>query len=122
MYINGDFDSEKARQIQIQLKRCVGHDYCKKEEEILTFFKNKWLLFLYNQKLFDSRFYGDEAVKSTAKLNWVSVNTQFQQQIQYQVTIKQLLLQDSDINLDEVTLNRDTTFTLDQIGWRSYES
>jgi hypothetical protein len=34
MRINGDFNSDEARMLQISLIKCHGHDYCKSEEEI----------------------------------------------------------------------------------------
>ena len=49
----GDWNSEKARTIQISLKRCTGEAYCKNDEEIDHFLKGKYLLLLYNQIRFD---------------------------------------------------------------------
>ena len=68
MTINGDFNTDTARLIQIQLKKCVGHDYCKTDDEMREFFRNKWMMFLYNQKLFDSRYYNEESIKPLAKM------------------------------------------------------
>ena len=34
MWVNGDFNSIKARLINVVLSRCTGHDYCAKDEEI----------------------------------------------------------------------------------------
>lgn len=48
MYIYGDFNSEKTRQINIQLKKCHGRTDCKSDAEITAFFRNKYLLLLYN--------------------------------------------------------------------------
>ena len=62
MYVKGSFDSDEARLIQIQLKKCVGKAYCKTDKEILTFFRDKWLIFLYNQKIFNTEEYGEESI------------------------------------------------------------
>ena len=48
MHINGDFDSDTARQINIQLLKCTDRPDCKSEEEILDYFKGKYLLILNN--------------------------------------------------------------------------
>ena len=31
LYIYGDYNTSKARQFNVQLKKCRGHDYCKSE-------------------------------------------------------------------------------------------
>ena len=49
----GDFSSEEARLIDLQLVRCHDQDYCKSEEEIMQWMKNKWLLLLSNRIRFD---------------------------------------------------------------------
>ena len=46
--IFGDFDSAKARLFNIQLLKCTGRDDCKTPEEITEFFRNKWLLLMFN--------------------------------------------------------------------------
>ena len=53
LFIYGDFDSNQARLIQIQLEKCTGHSYCKEPSEITSFLREKWMLFLYNEKVFD---------------------------------------------------------------------
>ena len=46
MYIYGDYNSEKARLIEIKVLKCEGHAYCAEEEEIRQFFKGKFLIAL----------------------------------------------------------------------------
>ena len=54
MYIYGDFQSEKARQFNIQLVMCTGRPgYCKSEEQIKDYFRGKFLVLLYNEVRFD---------------------------------------------------------------------
>ena len=53
MYVNGDFNSEKARNLHVQLKRCQnsntpGSVKCKSEAEITAFFRNKYIIMLQN--------------------------------------------------------------------------
>ena len=53
MRINGDFNSAEARLLDIKLVKCHGHSYCKSDEEITNFLKDKFLLLLYNKIRFD---------------------------------------------------------------------
>ena len=54
--IYGDFNSEKAKQFNVQLVKCTGGEAngCKSETEIMAFFRNKWIMMYYNQIRFDS--------------------------------------------------------------------
>ena len=43
----------------------------------MTFFRDKWLLLLHNQKLFNAEDYENEITLTNSKLNWIAINTQF---------------------------------------------
>ena len=58
LHINGAFDSDSARQINIQLKKCHDRPDCKSDSQIKEYFAGKFLALLYNQIRFDSRQYG----------------------------------------------------------------
>lgn len=77
MYIYGDYNTAVARLMTVQLVKCHGQDYCASDEEIRLFFRNKFLVFLYNQIRFDSNYYGQEAIIPKAEIFWIPVNTQF---------------------------------------------
>ena len=47
-YLFGDYDSETARTIRVQLLKCKGEVYCKTEEEIISYIHDKYLLLLNN--------------------------------------------------------------------------
>lgn len=51
MAINGDQNSDKARLLTVQLKRCSG-DGCKTEKEIQEYFREKWIVLLVNEARF----------------------------------------------------------------------
>ena len=53
LYIYGDFNTGKTRQLNIQLKKCQGVG-CKTDAEITAFFMNKFILLHANQVRFDS--------------------------------------------------------------------
>ena len=122
LYIFGDFDSAQARLININLKRCRGHDYCASEEEIDAFLMNKFLLIYHNQVRFEPRKYGDEAIVPESIIHWIIVNTQSRTTIPYKITTTKLLLQDAIINLDDITELEDSSiFSFDRQPVRSYE-
>ena len=57
MYIMGDYNSETARQLNVQLRKCEGPD-CFSEAEILKYFKNRFLLLYANQAYFATDKFG----------------------------------------------------------------
>ena len=74
-FIYGDYDSRKARQLQIQLRKCSGHDYCKSEDEILDYFSGKFLLMLTNQIRFKQDYYSKDAIVKESRVTWHKINT-----------------------------------------------
>ena len=48
LQIWGDYDSEKAQQLAIRFRMCVGADYCESEENIREWLKRKYIVILYN--------------------------------------------------------------------------
>ena len=68
MFIYGDFSAQKARQLNIQLRRCRGHSYCESDANINEFFKSKYLLILMNQVRFNSKEYDDEVTVEESRM------------------------------------------------------
>ena len=114
MAIYGNFQAEKARLLGVQLVKCTNRPgYCKTEEEILDYFRGKYLILLYNEIRFDQKFYGDESIKARSHMAWLPINTQVRQTLPFKVSTTQLFLQDLTINLDELTeFNDGTLFKL----------
>ena len=50
MRLNGDYNSENASLIEITIEKCHGHEYCKSDKELKSFFESeeKYLLMLTN--------------------------------------------------------------------------
>jgi len=48
---------------------------CKDEEEILEFFRNKYLFVIKNERLFDSNKYGLESIDEKCTNTWFPINT-----------------------------------------------
>ena len=46
----GDYSSTNARQLNVQLIKCAGGPEmgCKTDEQIISYFRNKWILLYYN--------------------------------------------------------------------------
>lgn len=62
LMISGDFTSAKARQLNVQLVKCHEKPFCKSDEEILKFFRDKWLLTLHNEITFNVKNIGANAI------------------------------------------------------------
>ena len=108
----------------MQLIKCKGGEEagCASDEEIIKFMRNKFILLYYNQIRFNSFLYGKEAITPEAQLNWLSVNTQMQTLIPFNVFTTELLLQDELVNLDDLTELKDqTVFRLKQLPTKSFE-
>ena len=122
VYIYGDFSSFDARQLNIQLKPCRGHDYCKSETEIRDYFAGKYLLLLLNKVSFQSEQYGKDAITREARHVWLAINTQTIQTTPFQLSESKLHLQDMPVNLDDFTEEElDFVFQMEQIQPFSYE-
>ena len=78
MFLRGDYNSNTANQFNVQLQRCHDRPDCKSEAEIDAYLKNKYLIILYNQIRFDSRYYGQDSIVPESRLHWVQVSSQIQ--------------------------------------------
>ena len=83
MQIYGDYNSNKARIINIQLEICNDGGYfaeksitCKSPAEITQFLRNKYFVMLYNEKRFDSAVFTNKSIVDESKLLWMPINTQ----------------------------------------------
>ena len=126
MYVFGEFNSNQASLLNIQLRKCNKVDNpdveCKPDEEILEYFRNKFVLIKFNQVRFEQSKFGPEAIVRESKLMWNFVNTQAQVSLPHQLSQTQLYLQDAVINLDDLTELADASiFKLDQLPSSSYE-
>ena len=118
----GDWNSSKARLIDIQLIKCTDKSYCKEEEDIKSFLRDKYLLLLSNQIRFDSDLIGNEAFVKESVLEWITVNTQTAVSLPYQMTTKFASLQDEDIDLEDLSIvEYEGLFELSKLPQRSYE-
>ena len=80
MRIAGDYQSDKAELLNLRLNKCDSSTdtgvVCKSDEEILEFFRMKYLFVIKNEKLFDANKYGLESIVEQCTITWLSINTQ----------------------------------------------
>lgn len=62
LFLYGDYNSDAASQFKMQLVKCSGRDDCKSEDQIQEFFRNKFILLLFNQIRFNTEEFGQEAI------------------------------------------------------------
>ncbi len=92
--IHGDYNSHKAQMLNVQLVRCHDRSDCKTDAQITEFFKNKFILLVYNQIRFDSGAYGENSIIPETRLLWLPISTQVIQTTPLKITTSQLILQD----------------------------
>ena len=105
----GDYNSLAARTITVQLKKCHGKVYCKSDEEINKFIRDKYLLMLNNQIRLDSSKYGAESIIMESRITWFRISTMARLEYPYRVQRTEILLQDEIANLDEITSLADSS-------------
>jgi len=114
--VHGDFDSQTARQLNFQLLRCTGRADCKSEEEILDYFRGKYLIFCTNQIRFDSSKYNAEAIVKESRFSWLRMNTSVRETIPFKIQSTQLNLKDNFFDIDELTEHEaSSVFKLEQM-------
>lgn len=75
LFIYGDYNSLKARNMDMQLIRCHDRLDCKSDVEITAYLRDKFLILMHNEVRFDSNKYGSEAIIQESRLQWIPVNT-----------------------------------------------
>ena len=61
--------------INVNVHRCVGHDYCKSEEEIDYFLDRSYMIMLSNQIKFDYKKYGEESIVNESIISIIQLNS-----------------------------------------------
>ena len=72
--VQGSFDGDSGRIIEIDFKRCTGSSECKSEQEVADFLKGGQIAVLYNQIDFLSHNYGEESVQAESRLHYVPLS------------------------------------------------
>ena len=103
MYIYGDFTTNEARLINVQLKKCRGHAYCKSDDEIKKYFATKYILILANQVRFSPSGFEEKTTIQESILMWMTINTRSAWVTPFKLTASELSLQDQTFNFDSLT-------------------
>ena len=102
-HTQGNFNSEKASVIRVRLNKCLDKPYCKSEEEIVEFFKGKYLLLYVEEVRFKSSFFGEDSIVREGRLEWLRIGTLSQLEYPFYITKTKVQLQDTYFNLDQLT-------------------
>lgn len=117
--IYGSYNSFRAKQLIITVDRCVNTTEvtnCKSDEEIDKFLRNKYVLFVYNQRLFNMSNYGYESISMKSHVSWIKVSNQISRIVPFEIYTTQQILQDYRINLDDITeLEFDNNYGIRQL-------
>ena len=91
----------------IDVVQCSGKDYCRPQDEIEKFFSTSLFQLMQNQIRFDSSKYGPESIILESRLDVIKMG-EWKQRYAYSIQQQELLLQDLVVNLDELTLLKDS--------------
>ena len=75
LWLHGDYNSQTARMINVQLRKCRDRPDCKSDEEILEYFRGRYIMILHNQIRFDARKYGEDSIVAESRFKWLRINT-----------------------------------------------
>ncbi len=71
----GSWDTENTSMLEVLLRRCSSRPDCKSDTEITAFFREKFLIVLHNNVLFDDKNLNHRTVKRESAFKWLSINT-----------------------------------------------
>ena len=84
--------------------------------------RDKFILTVYNEIIFDAKKIGEEAVVRKSRLMWNPINTQFQSSLVQKLQLASIDLQDMMVDLDSLTeIEDESLFSLERFPDRSYE-
>ena len=120
--IYGSYSSGAGRMINIVLERCLGHDFCLSEQEIVNWFSAKYVFLRMNRIRFDAKKREDEALIKESFGKWIPIMSSAQIEVPFLISRQNLQLQDKMFDLDFLTEHEtDALFDVKQIAWRAYE-
>ena len=59
--LKGNILEIAGKSLSVEVTTCKGHDYCRSEEEIDQFVATHTLFTIFNQQVYNTEGYGDEA-------------------------------------------------------------
>ena len=74
LIISGSWGNGRARQLNFQIRRCLGQS-CKSDAEIRKFFAQKYLIMLSNEVRFVPDGFGDNRTSEESIITWLPIST-----------------------------------------------
>ena len=85
-FTQGNVNSEIASVLRLRLNKCQGKSYCKSDEEIIKFFRGKYILLYMEEIRFKSGFFGEKSIVKEGRLEWLRIGTLSQLEYPYYIT------------------------------------
>ena len=76
---------------------------CKSPEQIEEFLRDKYILLVYNEIVFNTTGYGDERISKRSKLEWIKLGTQNKRVAPYEMINAYTDVQEGWIDLNKLT-------------------
>ena len=92
LVIWGDYNSDKAQQINVKFKMCEGHSYCEKKEDIQKWLQRKFIILVYNQIRFNPEGYSEDTQISESRVSYIPISGRVRQTIPFSIQITHLYL------------------------------
>lgn len=123
LVIWGDYNSNTAQQLAVSFVMCKDHEYCKSENEIREWLKNKFIVLLYNKLSFTRDRYFHQTLQEASVIQYIKVSSQMRQLIPFELQKTSLELQDYNfVNLEDFTeIEFDHLFKLNKKEMMPYE-
>ena len=96
--MTGDYNSDIAESINIQLKKCDSElrTDCKSEEEITQWLRRKFIIVVTNNERFEPTTYtDDERVVQESTMIWYPVKSTIRESISNEIEVTNLILNDN---------------------------
>ena len=84
---------------------------CKPPHEIDQFLKDKYILLLYNEKLFNTTGYNEDRITKRSKIEWIKLSPRYHRVVPFELINTKSDVQERAINLDGITEKINHTFT-----------
>ena len=92
--VYGNYDSTKAKILEVEIMPCKGRSTCKSKEEIDEWINGKYLILIENIDSFYSDIYGNRRVQSFSRFKWVPLASAYRTDYVNSFTVQELNAQD----------------------------
>ena len=130
MLIQGDYNSAKARHLQIRFEKCeqkredeAGTGVkCKTDDEVKEWLKRKFILTYANSIRFRLELFNSAKIVKESRTTWIPINTQYREEKVFMSQVTYAELQDRLWQWGAVTKeDHEDLFKIEQTNSRPYE-